>query len=186
MESTPRKSPRSPKRKVTAPRRVKRGAQIIEGGRSRKSHGKMVKIYVEKVRRADPINLIEMERKGVPGVLIKDLGRGFNLSQQHFFRILGAPKATIERKASSSKPVSGAIGQAALGVVRLLALAQEIVSHSTASEAKGFDVQRWLGQWIETPQPALGGRRPSEMLDTPTGTAIVEKTLGALESGSYL
>jgi len=61
-----------------------------------------------------------------------------------------------------------------------------MVAESTSPGAKGFDTARWLGEWLETPQPTLGGRRPAEMLDTPTGVAIVEKTLGALASGSYL
>jgi putative toxin-antitoxin system antitoxin component (TIGR02293 family) len=146
----------------------------------------MLELYVDKVSRADPNGLIAMEREGVPGVLIKDLGKGFRLSQERFFRIVGAPKATIERKASSKKRVAGSVGVATLGVVRLLALARSMVARSQSPEARDFDVAAWLGTWLETPQPALGGRRPAEMLDTPTGFAVVERTLGALESGAYL
>ena len=71
-------------------------------------------------------------------------------------------------------------------MMRLLGLAQEIVANSTSEEAKDFDVGKWLGRWIEIPQPALGGLKPSEVLDTPTGIETVEKLLGALESGVYL
>ncbi|HET7400383.1 MAG TPA: antitoxin Xre/MbcA/ParS toxin-binding domain-containing protein [Usitatibacter sp.] len=181
MESARRKGISS-KRKTAAPRRTKRSLKVVVGGRP----SGVVETYVERIRRAAPSDLMDMEREGVPGALIKDLGRGFHFTQQRFYEILGAPKATVERKTLSSKPVAGTVGQATLGVVRLLALAEGIVARSTAPEAKGFDTQRWLGEWLETPQPALGGRRPSEMLDTPTGIAIVEKTLGAIESGSYL
>ena len=61
-----------------------------------------------------------------------------------------------------------------------------IVQDSTAAEAKNFDTVKWLGQWIERPQPALGGSKPADYLDTPTGVEIVSKLLGAMRSGAYL
>ena len=70
-------------------------------------------------------------------------------------------------------------------MARLLALAGEIVEDSTAPQAASFDTAKWLGQWIERPQPALGGHKPSELLDTPTGVAMVTKLLGAIRSGAY-
>lgn len=42
---------------------------------------------------------------------------------------------------------------------------------------------RWLGEWIRKPQPALGGRKPEELLDTPTGLDAVMHVLGAIQSG---
>jgi len=56
---------------------------------------------------------------------------------------------------------------------------------TTASEAKMFDATKWLGQWIERPQPALGGRKPADLLDTPTGVELVARLLGSIESGAY-
>ena len=81
--------------------------------------------------------------------------------------------------------LSGNGGRAALGMARLLGMANEIVENSTAPEAKDFDTARWLGQWLEKPQPALGGRKPSELIDTPTGLDVVARLLGAIESGAY-
>jgi uncharacterized protein (DUF2384 family) len=72
-----------------------------------------------------------------------------------------------------------------LGVVRLLAKAQAMVDNSCAQEARGFDAGRWLGQWIERPQPALGGRKPAVFIATPTGMEILLRLLGAMESGAY-
>ncbi len=68
---------------------------------------------------------------------------------------------------------------------RLLSQAQKIVDNSTAAEAKNFDVSKWLNEWIELPQPALGGRKPVEMIDTDDGLGKVERILGAIASGSY-
>ena len=71
-------------------------------------------------------------------------------------------------------------------MVRLLGMARDIVANSKTLQAKDFDTAKWLGQWIELPQPALGGRRPADLLDTPTGVETVVRLLGSLESGAYV
>ena len=82
--------------------------------------------------------------------------------------------------------MDGRAGLAAIGMIKLLGMAQDIVDDSTADEARSFDTVKWLGQWIERPQAALGGRKPADYLDTPTGLEIVAQLLGAIRSGAYL
>ena len=142
--------------------------------------------FVIKIHAADPLRLIETERVGVAGVFVKDLSKRMEIPAQKMFLMLGVPKATAEKKVSSGELLSGNGGRAALGMAKLLGVAQEIVENSTAAEAKNFDSAKWLGQWLEKPQPALGGRKPCELIDTPTGLEIVAKLLGAIESGAYL
>ena len=141
--------------------------------------------YVAEVANATPIEIVEMERAGVPGTLIKDLSRRLAISTTRMFALIGVPKATAEKKAARGERVGGSGGQAAIGVVKLLAIAKEIVANSTAAEAKNFDTEAWLGQWIERSQPALGGRKPADLLDTPTGFEMVARLLGSIESGAY-
>ena len=141
--------------------------------------------YVRQVARATPLQLVEIERQGVLGSFIKDLSRRMEIPSSRIFAILGVPKATAEKKAAAGERVEGRGGQAAIGMVKLLGIAQEIVANSTASEAKTFDATKWLGQWIERPQPALGGRKPADLLDTPTGVEVVARLLGSIESGAY-
>lgn len=147
-------------------------------------HG--VKQYVASIRRATPLQLMEAERTGVKARLVKDLANELRIPVARFYGMLDVPKATIEAKVARDEVVGGAGGQRALAMVRLLGQAHDIVSQSTAAGAARFETAHWLGEWIETPQPALGGRKPSDLLDTPTGFEIVSRTLGALESGSYL
>jgi putative toxin-antitoxin system antitoxin component (TIGR02293 family) len=141
--------------------------------------------YVRQVARATPLELVEIERQGVLGSFIKDLSKRMEIPSSRIFAILGVPKATAEKKAAAGERVEGRGGQAAIGMVKLLGIAQEIVANSTASEAKTFDATKWLGQWIERPQPALGGRKPADLLDTPTGIELVARLLGSIESGAY-
>jgi uncharacterized protein (DUF2384 family) len=86
---------------------------------------------------------------------------------------------------AAGEVISGSGGQAAIGIAKLIAKAEEMVADSTASEASGFDATKWLGRWLEIAQPALGGHKPSALLDTPTGLQVVLKLLGAIESGAY-
>lgn len=141
--------------------------------------------YVARLANATPIEIVELERAGVPGAFIKDLSKRLAIPTSRMFGVLGVPKATAEKKAASGEMVSGSGGQAAIGIVKLLAMAEEIVANSTAAEAKNFDAAKWLGQWIERTQPALGGRKPAELLDTPTGLDVVARLLGSIESGAY-
>lgn len=141
--------------------------------------------FVGGVCNATPFELVELERRGVHGRFLKDLSRRLDVAQLHVFDMIGVPKATAEKKVAAGEVISGSGGQAAIGMAKLVAKAQEIVANSTAKDAKGFDAARWLGSWLETPQPALGGRKPSEIVDTPTGLDVVLKLLGAIESGAY-
>jgi len=141
--------------------------------------------FVSDVCAADPMCLIETERAGVAGAFVKDLARRLEIRAQRMFDILGVPKATAEKKVAAGELLSGSGGRAALGIARLLGMASAIVSNSTAPEAAGFDAAKWLGRWLETPQPALGGRKPMELNDTPTGLQVVARLLGAIESGAY-
>lgn len=141
--------------------------------------------FVADVHAADPIQLIEIERKGVAGIFVKDLSRRMEIPAQRMFDILGVPKATAEKKVAAGELLTGNGGRAALGIARLLGIAREIVDNSTATDARNFDSAKWLGQWLETPQAALGGRKPATLIDTPTGLAVVSRLLGAIESGAY-
>lgn len=139
-------------------------------------------VFVRGVNQAPPMQLLETERAGVDAAFLGDLAKRMDVSYSHLAETVGIPKATAARKLARNERIDGA---AAIALARLLAIANEIVEDSTAPEAKKFNTAKWLGQWIEHPQPALGGRKPSELLDTPTGVSMVTKLLGAIRSGAY-
>ena len=148
--------------------------------------GEGVGAFVARVDAATPMQLVDAERNGVGARLIKDIAVEMNLPASRLFTIIGVPKATVEKKVADNQIIAGAGGQAVLGLIRLIGMAQRIVDNSTSPTAKGFNAAKWLGQWIERPQQALAGKRPAELLDTPTGFDIVARVLGAIESGAYL
>lgn len=146
---------------------------------------KGVDAFVTRVAKATPMEIVDIERHGIDSIFLKDLSKHMDIPAVRIFDIVGVPKATAEKKVAAKEPIAGAGGQAALGLARLLAIARSIVENSTAAQAKDFDVGKWLGQWIERPQPALGGRKPADLIGTPTGLDMVAKVLGAIESGAY-
>lgn len=141
--------------------------------------------FVLIISHATPYQLVEFERHGVHGRFLKDLSKRLEMPQLRVFDMIGVPKATAEKKVAAGDVISGSGGQAAIGMAKLIAKAQEMVDNSTAQEARDFDAAKWLGKWLEIPQPALGGRKPSELVDTPTGLDVVLRLLGAIESGAY-
>jgi putative toxin-antitoxin system antitoxin component (TIGR02293 family) len=145
-----------------------------------------VDAYLKQVHEATPVQMVEMERLGVAGTFITDLSKRMELPSSRVFAMLRIPPATAARKAASGAVVDGRAGLAAIGMIKLLGIAQDIVEDSTASEAQDFDTVKWLGQWIERPQPTLGGKKPADYLDTPSGVEMVAQLLGALRSGAYL
>ena len=145
-----------------------------------------VDAYLQQVCEASPVEWVEMERQGVAGAFIADLSKRMELPQSRVFAMLRIPPATAARKAAEGAVIDGRAGLATLGMIKLLGIARDLVQDSTAAEAKDFDSVKWLGQWLERPQPALGGHKAADYLDTPTGVEIVARLLGALRSGAYL
>lgn len=148
--------------------------------------GQGVDAYLKQVHEATPVQMVQMERVGVAGTFIVDLSKRMALPTSRVFEMLRIPPATAARKSTAGALLDGRGGLAAIGMIKLLGIAQDIVDESTAAEASNFDTVKWLGQWIERPQAALGGRKPADYLDTPTGVEIVAQVLGAIRSGAYL
>lgn len=144
-----------------------------------------VDAYVQDIAAADPLQRMAIEREGVEAGFVKDLARRMDIPTSRLFAILGVPRATAEKKAAAKQRIGGSGGVAAVGMIRLLGRAQEVLAESTHPDAENIDAARWLGAWIEQPHPALGGRRPADLLDTPTGTDIVARLLGSLAGGAY-
>lgn len=181
-------SSRGVTKKATAPaakRRHVNARLAVEGKAITYARTKGVIAFVDRVAAATPMEIVDVERQGIDSAFLKDVSMYMQLPAVRIFEIVGVPKATAEKKVAANKPIAGAGGQAAVGLARLLAMAKGIVENSTAPEAEGFDAARWLGRWIERPQPALGGRKPADLIGTPTGRAMVVRVLGAIESGAY-
>ena len=138
--------------------------------------------FLRQMYEATPMQMLETERKGVSAAILSELAKRMALPTSYIAVILGISKATAQRRIAVGELLDG---RPIVGLVKLLALAQEIVDESTSSEAEHFDTVKWLGQWIVRPQSALGGYKPAELLDSTTGVSMVAKVLGSIRSGAY-
>lgn len=62
---------------------------------------------------------------------------------------------------------------------------RESIGENKYGPMLGFNSRRWLMNWMDRPQPALGGKKPKEMMKTEEGFRAVAKLLGASVSGAY-
>lgn len=70
-----------------------------------------------------------------------------------------------------------------LWMARLIGQTQEIVDR--AGMAAGFNVPAWMGSWLQTAHPVLGGVTPGDYLRRSDGPQAVSDLLARLESGAY-
>jgi uncharacterized protein (DUF2384 family) len=72
------------------------------------------------------------------------------------------------------------------GLNDLVSMVQAMLATDPDNQAgRDFDVQKWVANWIQRPQPALGGLKPAELMDTSAGRESVMRVLGAIQSGAY-
>lgn len=133
-----------------------------------------------------PTQQIAAERSGLSSAEVRQLARQLHWPDALMIKVIGLPPASWTRKKSQDAMIDGAPGFAALALRALLDRAREVVQATVAPEQVGHvDVGRWLGEWLQTPMPALGGKRSTEVLDVPAGQTVVFRLLGSLESGAY-
>jgi uncharacterized protein (DUF2384 family) len=142
--------------------------------------------FRELLRTAALYERVRIERDGVPSQVVKGLILDIGLSSSDFQAFIGIPKATFTKKMKDKSLFGGTTGQSVVGLMELINKVEDMLAADQENAAaKNFDVEKWVGNWIQRPQPALGGLAPAELMDTPTGRASVMRVLGAIQSGAY-
>ncbi len=139
------------------------------------------------LRTAPLAERVHIERYGVPYQVVKGLIDEIGVSTTDFQRLVGIPKATFIKKMSNKGQFAGTTGQSVVGLMDLINRVEDMLRAESDDNAaaRNFDVEKWVGEWIQRSQPALGGLAPSELMDTPTGRESVMRVLGAIQSGAY-
>jgi len=65
----------------------------------------------------------------------------------------------------------------------LCAVVQRMVGES--GTPAGFDARAWLDHWMTEEVPALGFKRPADLLKEPGGFDRVQTILKGMQSGAY-
>ena len=131
----------------------------------------------------DAMHRVQAIKQGLPATLPGDMALRMGISKERLYLTLGLPRATVERKARESKPLSPDESSRVLGIGHLVGQVQRMVEES--GQPKGFDAAAWVARWLEKPVPALGGMKPAELMDTAEGQGIVSNLLSRTQSGAY-
>lgn len=126
---------------------------------------------------------IDLVREGVPANILDYLPRWLGLSRERLLTMLGLPRATIDRKLREHRVLSQDESERVLGLIRLFSMVERMMEES--SQIQKFDSGRWLGSWLDRPNPALGGRRPGSLIDTVEGRDLVGTLVSRMQSGAY-
>ena len=145
-----------------------------------------VQTFRAMLRTAPLVDRVQIERYGVPYQVVQGLIDDIGVSSADFQRYVRIPKATFTKKMKEKSLFAGTPGQSVVGLMELINKVEDILAAEQDNpEARDFDVEKWVGEWIERPQPALGGLAPAELMDTPAGRESVMKVIGAIQSGAY-
>jgi uncharacterized protein (DUF2384 family) len=154
-----------------------------EHGRHKTTSARKFRVML---RTAPLAERVRIERDGVPYIIVQSLIETIGVSSSEFQAYVGIPKATFTKKMKEKAAFAGTPGQSVVGLMDLINKVDEMLSAEKDNEAaRTFDVEKWVGEWIQRPQPALGGMAPAQLMDTPSGRASVMRVLGAIQSGAY-
>lgn len=139
--------------------------------------------YAAKAHGAAPMERIEIIKDLVPARQAKWFIQALSLPVSDAYRLLHLSPATVNRKAKNDDRLTQDESERVVGLARLIGQVQAMVEES--GEPEGFDVSAWTSRWLTQPLPALGGRRPMDLMDTMEGQALVSSVVGRMQSGAY-
>lgn len=135
------------------------------------------------VYRSSSLDRIEAIKLGVSTRYLLELTKALDMTQESVFGMLGLPRTTMNRKIRDKQPLATDQSERVIGLARLVGQVEAMVQES--GDPAGFDAARWVSAWLHQPNPALGERRPIELMDTVTGQELVSGLLARMQSGAY-
>jgi uncharacterized protein (DUF2384 family) len=137
----------------------------------------------QEVFAAPMYSVVEAVKTGVSPKMLSVLSSEMGIPMVGMAERLGLASSTVRSKSASSKLLSIDDSEKVIGMSRLIGQVQAMVNE--AGNPEGFDAAAWLANWMEQGLPALGGRKPSEYMDTAVGQALVSQLLAQIRSGAY-
>lgn len=132
---------------------------------------------------ASGIENVQMIRKGVPASLLDMIIQKMHIPKDRLYTSLHLPRSTVDRKIRNNEALTAEQSERVLGLERLVGQVEVMVKQSGNPE--GFDANRWVGEWLDSPLPALGGAKPADYMDTMEGQKLVSNLLAQSQSGAY-
>jgi putative toxin-antitoxin system antitoxin component (TIGR02293 family) len=135
------------------------------------------------VYRADPLERIDMIRRGIPATEAKRLFAELRIGQGAGFKALNLSTATVNKKAKHGETLSPEESERIVGFAKLVGQLEAMIQES--GDPGDFDARAWMARWLTEPLPAFGGIRPADLMDTMEGQGLVSAALAKVQSGAY-
>lgn len=133
--------------------------------------------------RMDPMDRIEALRAGIESVVLIEIAKAMGHSVSELIELLQLARHSPVGAVRKGKRLTTEQSERVLAILRLIEIVEDMVM--VASQDKAFDTPLWIGDWLTTPCPALGGRRPATLTDTLEGFRVLERLLSQMQSGAY-
>ena len=139
-----------------------------------------------KLHAAAPLDRAALVKQGAPASLLTALAEALDIPKERLYLTIGVARATADRKVRGDTRLDPDATERALGLARLVGPVEPMVRGSGGPEtAPGFDAARWVADFLAHPHPALGGRRPGDLMDTADGRGVVSDLVAQMQSGAY-
>jgi len=119
------------------------------------------------------MDVIEMSRQGVTKGSLIYFGQCFNFTPEKLAHMLPVTLRTIQRYKSSQK-FNPAVSEHIIRLARILVKGTEV-----------FESRENFIRWFNTPNTALGGAVPSELVSLQTGAQLVMDELVRIDYGVF-
>jgi putative toxin-antitoxin system antitoxin component (TIGR02293 family) len=159
------------------------GLTALDGGRAKARPAPSGKGRYLVYFNAEPMQRVDWVRSGAPATLVEELAQSMAITKERLVNTLALSRATVDRKVRENKRLSPDETARLLGMARLVGQVEAMVAES--GDPTGFDAAQWLSGWLDRPLPALGHRRPAELMDTTDGQSIVSNLLARAQSGAF-
>ncbi|NMG29513.1 antitoxin Xre/MbcA/ParS toxin-binding domain-containing protein [Aromatoleum evansii] len=131
----------------------------------------------------DPMVKIEALRAGIESVVLVEIAKAIGRSTLELIELLQLSRHSPVGAIRRGERLTTEQGERVLAFLRLVEAVGDMVT--VAGDDKAFDVPRWIADWLATPCPALGGRRPASLTDTLEGFRVLNQLLSQMQSGAY-
>ena len=133
---------------------------------------------------APMLERVNMIREGVSANALVRISRGMQVPKERLYASLRLPRSTMDRKIRDNARLSPEHSEKLLGLERLIGQVERLVAES--GNPQDFDAALWLGEWLNSPLPALDGASPGDYMDTMEGQELVATLLAQSQSGAYV
>jgi putative toxin-antitoxin system antitoxin component (TIGR02293 family) len=124
--------------------------------------------------RSPTADLVALTRQGIPHTTVKRLMEQFQLDRATLVRLLGASERTLARRLRQQQPLDLVESDRLVRFLRVATYAEEVFEDHDRAIA-----------WFKSPNRALGGKVPLELLDTDAGSEQVMEILTRVDYGVY-